>query len=849
LDASTVFSSLGTASGIVVTRREVVGTVVNSVIQPVRLDLGGVIDPSNAAPTSGATPPVLRLYYDPDNDLTTAQSFPAGAYTVSLTNQLRAINGAPFCVAGTGSNCAASNSFLPSISFTIGADVSALTMAGDPNTGAGASNITQGDTGVPIDRQIQLNFSKAVAFDTLVGAGNLTTLDPFITVPFPVIAAGNCGGTPPAGVGIIQIGNIHISYRAPVDPISGAIDPPPANLGVVVYMPDPFLSPGMVRIRFVDVTNLVGTQNLATQTFQNYASNSVKLPIASSDPARSGTLLSLPPTIPVPGSGPTYTTAQGFLDPARLEIGVAVESATFGDPFGFACLPSGGGATDRVNLNPNVTPSVPIAPNGFVFNGLASDYFLRFIFARGPILSKNPMPPDATFVGRQQGNLVGLATINTASITSGAPGFSVPVAAGATVTGNISISPNPLTNTAVLGTPTDIEIGSWIIYQQLGAATALNSFDNPGRGASNIPGVPDAQNGSTPRGLLDLFGVLPNPSPPLQPWGNFVYVVDGDASTVKVMNGYNFQLITSLVGVASPSGLGISPNLDFLYVSNFTSNTVTQVFANPVSPSFHTIANVISVGPGPTAITVNPANEDIFVANFGGNSFSIIDRPSATQRVELSSGGILGPTDIFCTNRMAGQGLTNAYTAFVTGRFSNAVVIYESDSPAVPENTIQGVIKGSVAGLSGPTRGSWNWQSYIGLATGPGCFVANSTGTTVDEIILTNFTLSPPPGFPGQPGQRTYITNKQFQATQVPGLSSTSRPTDATVETMSGKGVPQVGNNKAAADPAVGGGAPSVVLVSYPSAGVVAAFAYDSPILLGSASVPGCDFLHSYYDQ
>jgi hypothetical protein len=65
---------------------------------------------------------------------------------------------------------------------------------------------------------------------------------------------------------------------------------------------------------------------------------------------------------------------------------------------------------------------------------------------------------------------------------------------------------------------------------------------------------------------------------------------------------------------------------------------------------------------------------------------------------------------------------------------------------------------------------------------------------------------------------------------------------------MSGKGV-QVGNNKAAADPSVGNGIPSVVLVSYPSAGVVAAFAYDSPILLGSASIPGCDFMQSYYDQ
>lgn len=849
LDASTVFSGAGVASGIVVTRSEFIGTTPTSVIQPFRLDLGGIVDPSNAAPTSGAAPPVLRLYYDPDGDLTTAQSLPAGAYTITVTNQLRAINGAPFCVTNTGSNCVVGNTYLPSISFVIGADVSDLTMAGNPATGVGASNITQGDPAVPIDREIQLNFSKAVAFDTLVGVANLTTLDPFITVPFTILAGGACA--PPAGSFVTQIGNIHFHYRAPQEPGTGVIDPPSANLGIIVYMPDPLLNPAMVRIRFVDVTNLVGTQNIATSTFQNYASNRSKLPIPSSDPALGGSLLQLPPSIPVPGSGPTYNPAVGFADPARLEIGVVVESGTYGDPLGINCQANGGGAVDRVNIDPNVNPPATITPNSFTFNPQTPDYFLRFAFARGPLLARNPMPPDCVFVGRTQGNLVGIAALNTGGITTNAVGpgtnSQVPVAAGGVVTGIMSLAQNPLANPSVLGTPLDIEVGSWVIYQQLGAAIVNNSLDNPGRGPTTlVPGVPDTQNGTTPFGLLDLFGLMTGP--PIQPWGNFVYVVDGDANSVKVLNGYNFQLITSLVGIPTPSGLGISPNLEFLYVSNFQSNSVTQVFSNPLAPQFHTVANVIQVGPGPTSITVQPANEDIFVCNFGGNSFSIIDRPSASERVSFGS-GILGPTDIFATLRMAGIGLTNAYSAFITGRFSNNVVIYESDSPAVPENTIQGVVKGSMGGLSGPTRGSWNWQSYIGGTTGPGCFVANSTGGTVDEVILQNFTLSPPPGFPGPPGIRDYVINKQYQVTSVPGLGTSARPSDATIDVMSGKGVPQVGNNKAAADPAVGGGVPSVVLVSYPAAGIVAAFDYVSPIVRGSASIPGCDFLQAYYDQ
>ena len=854
--ASTVSGSQGGVSGIVVTRTENIGGgATASTVQPFRLDAAGVVDPANAI-TGDVAPSLLRLYYDPDGDLTTSQPIPAGAYVVSINPALQTFNGGPFCVNNAGGNCVVGNTYLPTMSFTIGSDMSDLTMAGNVQTGAGASNITQGDTNVPIDREIHLNFSKAVAFDALVGgAANLTTLDPFVTIPFP-IAATFCAGSPSSFN--VDVGSLHFMYTAPVDSVTGAIDPPGVNLGLIVYMPDPILNPTHVRVRFVDVSSLQGVDAPLTSTYQNYASNPTKLPIPSSDPALNGALLTLPPTNPVPGSGQNYSPSVGFTDPERLEFSVVVESTMFGDPTGLGCSIGAGSAMDRNNIDPTTVPPTTITPNGFTFNSTTADYFLRFNFASGPLLARNPAVPDATFVARRQG-APGLSCVNTASIVTelNGPGTGtwVPqssgIAAGMTVTGTMLLAPNPLSDPSILAEPADMEIGQWVIYQQVGAVVANNTVSNPGRGVTNIPGTPDVQGGTTPIGLQTIIN---NPMfpPPSQPWGSFLYVVDATANSVKVFNSYDFTLITSLVGIASPAGLGITPNLNTLYVSNFNVGTITAIDANPVSPNFHNIQNVIQVGPGPTGITVQPANEDIFVLNYADNSFSVVDRPTGVERTRLSNGGIIGPTDCFATGRMAGMGLTNAYTAYITGRFSNTLAIYESDSPSVPENTMNGVVKQTLSGRSGPTYGCWNWQSYIAGSTGPGCFVANSTGTTVDEVILQNFTLSPPPGFPGNPGMRDYITAKQFQTTAVPGLNS-QNPSDASIDAMSGLPVAAApnaaGNNKGLADPSAGGGIPSVVLVSYPSAGVVAAFDYASPFVHGTVSVPGCDFMHAYYDQ
>ncbi len=787
----------------------------------VSLDSAGVLNAANLV-TSDVAPSTLRLYYNPDGNIATADPFPAGNYALVITNYLQSSTGGPFCATGTGAGCI--NSLLPVMPFTVaavgGGDTTLLAMSASSPVVP-----VNGSSAVKINSEIVLNFTDAVDFLALVG--QTSTRDPFISPPFRPFAAG-ANAIYEGGAGddtVATNGALTIQYNLPTDPTTNQPQGLPTTLGYVVYMPDPISNPAQVRIRWVDITGLQPTQ--AGVTFQNYASNPSKFPITSSDPAQpAGTLLLLPPIKPVPGTlvpTPTVTTP----NPAPVLASVSV------------------------TVNANAAAPTAQDRSG---NVMAANFTSGFAWEAGPRLARNPVPPDAIFVGVTQGGTPpfdrpGLGVVSTANITVGpggagttyqqAPCQRAPVTYGAQVTGAMTYMQTPLANASILGIPKDMEVGTFL--------NPANSITDPPRDPTQDPGVVASGNGSATASLLLCLGVTMAPAPP--PYGNRLYVIDGTSNSVKVINSFDFSLITTLSGISSPNGLGISPDLNFLYVSNGDQGTVQRVYTNPASPAFHTVANTITVGNSPKSVTVQPGNEDVFVANFAENTLSVIRVAAQTERIRVPVG--YGPSEIAAGMRMLGMGLTNEYMAYVFNYYGNTVTVYESAGGAVLENLPNGKIIKTVSGLLGPKAGCWNWQTYIGGSTQPGVMVANTLGSTVDQITMYNFTLSPQPGFPGPPGRRDFNTLSQFSAPTVVG---SAQPTDAVIENMSGLynvNLAGVTNNKSVVDAgATGSGAvPSVVAVAYPGAGRVVAFSYGSPTILGSVVVPGLDFIHTYYDQ
>jgi YVTN family beta-propeller protein len=474
---------------------------------------------------------------------------------------------------------------------------------------------------------------------------------------------------------------------------------------------------------------------------------------------------------------------------------------------------------------------------------LGNAFMGTFTWSIGPTLARNPVPPDATFVGSLQGGPApfdkpGVTVVDTAETTgSNLNCTNVPAVYGPPITGILTLLPptDRIANTAVLGVPGDLEVGSFM-------NPASTITDSPRM--TTVPGVLDDQNGVAPSGILRCLNpMLPPPQPP---YGNRLYVTDTSQQSLKVFNSYDFSLITTIPGVASPFGLGISPDLQYIYVSNNLQGTIQRVNSNPASPQFHTVVNTITVGNGPRSVSVHPDNEDVFVCNYAENSVSIIRTNTQTERTRITTG--LGPSDVFITRRMLCMGCTAEYMAFIPNVFSNSISVYESNGGAVLENNPQGRVIATQTGFLGPARGTWNWVSVLTLGpsgtNGPGCFVANTLGGSVDRIYLFSFTLSPPPGFPGPPGTRNFVVD--------PVASTFSNPSDVSIDNMSGLyNVNVVGTpiNKRFADMGLGGGAASVLVVSYPAQGKCVAYDYNSPAFFAEVQVPGCDFLQAYYDQ
>lgn len=782
-----------------------------------RLDAAGAVDPTNAV-VNDAAPSTLRLYYDADNTFSTPDALPAGQYILRFNSTLRLLPdpnstvGVPFNNQLTTAGLANGSSapLTPSWGFSIGADAAPLDYTG-ANEGILAGNVSaNGSTGVALNSELIINFNDAVDFPTLVGVGNLTARDPFITLPFGLAQLGLDGlpGTADDG-GPLTIGNLQITYGLPVNPLTNLPAQVPVdfsnviqglpincsqNLGVIVYMPDAKLNPTQVRIRFVNTNGLIGLENPGTAIFQNYASNPDKYPMRSNNPAlvspatNQAPLLTMPPIVPVPGS-----------------IAATPVTALANCAVGFL-----GGASDR--------------------SGNAA--FARtstFVWAIGGLPALNPMGVDLLLIGSQTGSgtnaVPGITAGNSATMTIGN-------GPGGLLTGNLSIRPQPLQNPALLGVPLDFEIDLPCnpFWAQFG-------WDAP-RGTI-VPGIPDS-----PTQTITAHLYPPPPQVTIPPaHGNPIYVVDGTSSTLKVFNAFDWSLISTIQGVGSPGGLGMSANFGELWVSNTDQGTIQRIDLNPASASFRQVTNTINVGAGPRSISMTPSNEDVFVCNYADNSVSVIGRVTLQERIRLSVG--MGPSDIFITGRMLGMGLTNNYQAFILNEFSNTVDVYESAGGSELSNEPNGRILATGTGFLRPKRGSWNYRTYLGNIQ-PGALICNVAGTLVSEFTMFFFQLGPPPGFPGTPARRDMHVFRSFNGgVVVPGAS----PSDASPDAMTA--MPVAGGNRALTDPAVNmGPGPRALLVSYPSAGRIVVFDYaGGTAVVGSVSVPGCDFIHNILSQ
>lgn len=286
--------------------------------------------------------------------------------------------------------------------------------------------------------------------------------------------------------------------------------------------------------------------------------------------------------------------------------------------------------------------------------------------------------------------------------------------------------------------------------------------------------------------------------------GNFLYATDVENRVVHAINSNNMRVIES-IPLPDPTGLGISPSGDLLFVTNFSNDSLSIVDTDPDSPNFHTEIARIKVGTGPRAVSVQPDNEDIMVCNFLGDSISIVDQQSLTVRKTVDA-LINGPFDIAIGDRQLSVPNQNPFGfqngiwfAYISNFSANSVVVFES-GPDGPQGIGYDNVLGEVpTGDNDPAIIAPRGLTFSAFANpqnfvAGGCFVAHQDDRGQGRVSHIQFTQQAiigvlprqaPPGFFIPPGflDRNFEVTDQWGGTSVSQLAGTV-PTDVTLADM-----------------------------------------------------------------
>ena len=322
--------------------------------------------------------------------------------------------------------------------------------------------------------------------------------------------------------------------------------------------------------------------------------------------------------------------------------------------------------------------------------------------------------------------------------------------------------------------------------------------------------------------------------------GQFLYVADRVAGEIVVLNS-NRMTVLDRIQVPDPTSMAMSPDLDFLAVSNQGANTVSFININPGSSTFHEVTKTVNVGKAPTGIAWESGNEDIFVTNSGDNTLSIISAFTLTLRKTLNN-QLFGPFEVVTTPRQLGFGLfRGVYYAYILNS-NGTVSLFESGPDGAsgwgfdeiigqPEYTFENpkAIQVDVSNLQ-----SGVWIAHEDQLDFDGSKTGLSGGAVTNMVIESGFIGIIPldPGFFADPGLRD-LTFAIFASIGQTELGLTGVPSDLAFDnhrnrtaltnfsTTFSAGFPLSVNGKSLVKPVAGGFAsvntPQFMLVSVPT--------------------------------
>jgi YVTN family beta-propeller protein len=136
--------------------------------------------------------------------------------------------------------------------------------------------------------------------------------------------------------------------------------------------------------------------------------------------------------------------------------------------------------------------------------------------------------------------------------------------------------------------------------------------------------------------------------------------------------------VIKTIPVERPAGVAFNPSNNDMYVANFGGSTVSVI-----DSSTNTVVDTIVVGPGPHSFAFNPSNNDMYVTISTSNTVSVIDS-STNEVVDTIPVGAF-PLGIAFNPRNNDM--------YVANRDSNTVSVIATTTPTpTPQQAIQNLI-------------------------------------------------------------------------------------------------------------------------------------------------------------
>ena len=117
---------------------------------------------------------------------------------------------------------------------------------------------------------------------------------------------------------------------------------------------------------------------------------------------------------------------------------------------------------------------------------------------------------------------------------------------------------------------------------------------------------------------------------------NYVYVANFSSSTVSVISTATNSVVATVDVGSDPIALAITPNGDYVYVADLGGSDVSVI-----STATNSVVATVSVGSDPYAAAVTPNGNDVYVANYANNDVSVIS--TATNDVVATVAVGTGP--------------------------------------------------------------------------------------------------------------------------------------------------------------------------------------------------------------